>query len=337
MKKGIVMEVKESYVVMLTPEGEFLKAKKRDGAYEIGEEISFFPLRQAVVEKSRKRFAFPKFKPAYVSVFAALFLLLSFLPFYQNNNEVYAYMSIDINPSFEMSLDQKLNVILLEALNEEAIEIIDHIPSWENQHVDVVTSEILNESQAQGYLDDGKEVLITTVMNHEEDEALSTTLKEDLKAIVITYEKQNISVTSVESTVEVRERAKEQGVTTGKLLLIENKLRTDKDKEEKEDKESEKKEKLEKVEKVTEKTKDELKEKTKEKIKGEIKDPIKERARDLHEKKDSLLKDLDKKMKKSKSDENDKDDEDDDDNDDKDKDKDKDKDSKDDGDDNRDD
>jgi hypothetical protein len=42
MKKGIVMEIDESCLTLLTPEGEFLHARRQNQPYAIGEEIHFF-------------------------------------------------------------------------------------------------------------------------------------------------------------------------------------------------------------------------------------------------------------------------------------------------------
>ncbi|MCL6572409.1 MAG: anti-sigma factor domain-containing protein, partial [Bacillus sp. (in: Bacteria)] len=51
MKKGIVMDINDTFLTLLTPEGEFLRTKKQDHPYTIGEEIHFHPI--ASVPKSK--------------------------------------------------------------------------------------------------------------------------------------------------------------------------------------------------------------------------------------------------------------------------------------------
>ena len=50
--------------------------------------------------------------------------MITFIPFI-NNDKVYAYMSIDINPSFEIGIDDQLKVISLDPLNEEAEKLLE--------------------------------------------------------------------------------------------------------------------------------------------------------------------------------------------------------------------
>lgn len=229
MKKGVVMEVDDDFLTMLTVDGEFLRARNQKGKYQVGEEIDFFPVSFPVIEKKKLSFLkLGKIKLTYISSFAAILLFLSFIPMYVNN-EVYAYMSIDINPSFEVGLDKDLTVVSLEAMNADGEKILSDFPDWKDKHIDFITETIINKSHTNGYLDEGKQVLITTVVN-EHDEKVDAKLKKNIEKVTTTFEKEQIEITSVESTVETRKEAKEKGVTTGKLLQIENKLPSKKEK-----------------------------------------------------------------------------------------------------------
>ena len=59
MKRGVVVEYNDDYVTLLTPDGQFIKAKNKEGNYEVGAEISFFPLmderEEAVTRTTRKQ------------------------------------------------------------------------------------------------------------------------------------------------------------------------------------------------------------------------------------------------------------------------------------------
>ncbi|MFS0824078.1 anti-sigma factor domain-containing protein [Bacillus sp. 1P02SD] len=224
MKKGIVMDVNDEYITMLTPDGEFVKAKHMKESYEIGEEMTFFPINERVSHTSKRRFfQVKKWRYALASSLVAILLLSLFIPF-SSSDEVYAYMSIDINPSFEVGLDENLHVVSLEALNNEAKELLESIPDWKNSTLDSITEKIIQHSKDNGYLKDGKQVLITTVVADTHDQKIDQELQQGIKEIKEEYEKEQIAVTSLTSTVETRNAAKEKGISTGKLLIKENKV-----------------------------------------------------------------------------------------------------------------
>ncbi len=218
------MDVNDEYVTMLTPEGEFVKANHMKESYEIGEEITFFPINERVSNTSKQRFfQVKKWRYALASSLVAILLLSLFIPF-SPRNEVYAYMSIDINPSFEVGLDENLRVVSLEALNDEAKKLLESMPDWKNSTLDSITEKIIQHSKNKGYLEDGKQVLITTVVTDTHDTDVDRELEHGIKEIKEEYEKEQIAVTTVTSTVETRKAAKEKGISTGKLLIEQNKV-----------------------------------------------------------------------------------------------------------------
>ncbi|MCC3358676.1 anti-sigma factor domain-containing protein [Bacillus sp. REN16] len=224
MKKGIVMDVNDEYITMLTPEGEFVKAKYTKANYEIGEEMFFFPINERVSNTSKQHFfQVKKWRYALASSLVAILLLSLIIPF-SSRNEVYAYMSIDINPSFEVGLDDDLHVVSLEALNDEAKKLMESIPDWKNSTLDSITEKIIQHSKDKGYLEDGKQVLITTVVAATHNVNVDQELQQGIEDIKAEYKKEQIAVSSITSTVETRKAAKEEGISTGKLLIKENKV-----------------------------------------------------------------------------------------------------------------
>lgn len=232
MKRGVVVEYNDDFVTLLTPDGQFLKTNSKLGSYEIGEEITFFPLmderEEAATRTSRIKqrslidlFNSRKVRVGALSVLAIMFFMISFLPSF-NNDKVYAYMSIDINPSFEVGIDNQLNVISLVPLNEEAEKLIDKLPEWENKPFDKIVDAIVAESKVEGYVYPGKEILITTVIN-EEDKAIQTKLEAGIDEIRTSYEDEEMVVNTIESDNETREKAQNQGISTGKYLELKEK------------------------------------------------------------------------------------------------------------------
>ena len=235
MKKGVIMDIEREYLTMLTPEGEFIKTRNQNENYQLGDELVFFPLQEEQISRFLIKNRISPFKLKWISVLTAILLVISFIPSYLND-DVYAYMSIDINPSFEIGLDQDLQVLDIEAMNEEAELIVQQIDQWKNQHVDNVTESIITKSRENGFLNEGQEIIITTVIEEdigdEEEAKLDQDLEADLTVLSNSLEKENIVVTSIKSDEETREKAKKQGVSTGKLIQQEKKNQVEKKKKE---------------------------------------------------------------------------------------------------------
>ncbi|MGM7682334.1 anti-sigma factor domain-containing protein [Cytobacillus sp. Hm23] len=225
MKKGVIMEISSKFVTVLTDDGEFLRTNKLlEQQYDIGQEIIFLPFREGKRSYSflLKITRIEKWKLALVSTIAALLVFISILPFY-TPNKVFAYMSIDINPSIELSINNKLEVLSVTALNTEGERIIENLPDWEKQDITFVTNSIIDESKKNGYLIEGSNLLITTVQIHQESTTKDVEKKLEEKIVIIseTLEKDTIHVTSVKSDENTRKKAEEQGISTGKYLIEE--------------------------------------------------------------------------------------------------------------------
>ncbi|GAB6007020.1 MULTISPECIES: anti-sigma factor domain-containing protein [Geobacillus thermoleovorans group] len=216
MKKGIVLELDEEFVTVLTPEGEFLRLKKEKEC-EIGEEVKANAVGRPFPFRRRS------FRYALISVLtAATVLLATWIQW--PSNAVYAYMSIDINPSIEAGVDAELRVLTLKAYNEEGKKVLAALPSWKRQPFSSVTKQIIALSEQKGYLKKGGEVLITTV-ERERDASSARKLSAALAEIQRSVADDRIVITTANSTMAVRNQAVKRGMTTGKLLQIEKKVK----------------------------------------------------------------------------------------------------------------
>lgn len=216
------MDVDSQYVTLLTKEGEFLKTRNQQKHYEIGEEIDFIPISEIMTRRSQSFFQLNKWRYMVAASLAIALVFVSFFPFYLDNR-VYAYMSIDINPSLELGVNRDLEVVSIEALNEEGKEIVAQLEDWKKKNVEDVTKEIINKCDEDGYLKEGKSVLITTVMN-KESKATKENLEQKIDKLTSNYEKKEIKIETVSTNKEIRKKAKTKGISTGQLLKIEHKL-----------------------------------------------------------------------------------------------------------------
>jgi hypothetical protein len=216
MKKGIVMEMDESFLTLLTPEGEFLHARRQNQSYAIGEEIHFFPIEKVKTTNSLirlKKIFLPK---PVMGIMAALVIFLgSLIPMYQNN-KAYAYMSIDVNPSIELGVNKKMQVVEITGFNQEGKQIISHLTDWEKKDVSELAKFILVEIEKEGYFDTKEQVIISTVRTTDPEVKVEKELQATIEEIKETVKKQKVEVTVLKSTEQEMEKAHKRGLTTGK-------------------------------------------------------------------------------------------------------------------------
>ncbi|RFU70986.1 hypothetical protein D0469_03315 [Peribacillus saganii] len=215
MKKGVVLAVDNRYVTLMTPEGEFIKMKrKRRGSYKVGEEIELVTSRESYRGTSFLGIA-PK-KVYIAGAAAALLFGITYLPFFNNNN-VSAYMTIDVNPSIEIGLNDDLEVIKLNGLNKEGKRILRGIDDWKQQNVNDIAKKILLETESRGFLKKEKEVVFSTVLLDQDNIELSGDLKKEME-LLASNTKKVAEVTVHEGSSTDRKKALEAGLSTGRYI-----------------------------------------------------------------------------------------------------------------------
>ncbi|WP_249711716.1 anti-sigma factor domain-containing protein [Bacillus cereus] len=213
MNKGIVMDIKKHSVVVLTPNGEFITCKRKGDSCMIGEEISFDEQ-----EQKASRFSIPYFlKPASLLVACFLCALLFF--YNQPEEKVFAYVSVDINPSLEVSVTKDLRVIDLQACNDDGRRILKELKQWENKQLQEVIRTIIKQSQEDKYLTNDKQVMLTAIAK---EKLLEPQLEKVMKELKKEYELKHITVEYQSSTMQVRENARKAGIGTGVYIKQEN-------------------------------------------------------------------------------------------------------------------
>ncbi len=213
MNKGIVMDIKKHSVVVLTPNGEFITCKRKGDSCVIGEEISF-----EEQEQRASRFSIPYFlKPASLLIACFLCALLFF--YNQPEEKVFAYVSVDINPSLEVSVTKDLRVIDLQACNDDGRRILKELKQWENKQLQEVIRTIIKQSQEDKYLTNDKQVMLTAVAK---DKSLEPKLEKAMKELKKEYELKHITVEYQSSTMQVREDARKAGIGTGVYIKQED-------------------------------------------------------------------------------------------------------------------
>lgn len=210
MKKGIIMEINDTCLTLLTPDGQFLQARKPEHPYTLGEEILFKPI-------SQKRLVHHFWGYKQLSIAAAtMFVIIgSLIPVYEND-KAYAYMSIDVNPSIELAINKNMQVVNLKGFNVDGKKIISHIGEWKKQNVTEFTRVVLNEMKKEGYLKKHHSMVISTVRTESPEKQTDKQLTEKIDQIKEIAKEKNLKVTAINGTEKEMEKAHQLGITTGK-------------------------------------------------------------------------------------------------------------------------
>ncbi|MEH7306126.1 anti-sigma factor domain-containing protein [Neobacillus drentensis] len=226
MKKGIIMDIDDEFLTLLTPEGEFLHTRRQNQPYAVGEEIHFFPIERV---KTSNPFhplkTILKYKPVWALMAAFVILFSSFFTMYQNN-KAYAYMSIDVNPSIELGVNKKMQVVGITGNNKVGKKFVSNLNNWKKENVSKVVQTILVELNKEGYLNSNEQVIISTVRTKEPEVKVEKKLKENLKVIKASVDKQKVGSTFLNATQEEREKARKLGIPIVKYRDRDNNTKT---------------------------------------------------------------------------------------------------------------
>ncbi len=216
IQTGVVMEVEPGEVTVLSSTGEFRKVKINGKMPELGAVISLPPTR-AKKPWAASWMGWVAAAAAAVLIFAAPWAL----PGDDNSPQVIAYVTVDINPSIQLALDEEEEVISARPWNEDGNRILKKVklkglPA--EKAVETITIEALKE----GYIGKQKEntVIFTVAPGAKEvNPVLETNLKQSVHKVL---EKENLEgkVQTLKATEQVLKVANENGVSPGKLVIL---------------------------------------------------------------------------------------------------------------------
>ncbi|MEG1491709.1 MAG: hypothetical protein RR227_05470, partial [Oscillospiraceae bacterium] len=209
--KAIIVEIKGKFVAALSDDGTVIRMKNEN--FAVGQVID---AKKITVTKTK---ALSRFAAA-----AAGFMLVCGLGF----GGIYAYktpasyVSMDVNPSIEYTLNMFDRVLEVEAVNDDGTKILQKITleNLTNKTIDDAIALTLDEINREGYLKGEGGIVIAT---SGKKSAASEELAAHLKSLITAQCAENKNTVSIESMAVSREQldeAKAQGVTPGKLILV---------------------------------------------------------------------------------------------------------------------
>ena len=128
----------------------------------------------------------------------------------------YSYVTLDVNPSFEYTLNRFDQVIKVESVNDDAQEVLDEIDIPKFASLDKVLKLTIDELYSEGYLtEDEKDLMLLSVCSGKESKADELTTK-----IADVTDEYKAASDVIEVTEEDRQTASDHNTTAGKLSLI---------------------------------------------------------------------------------------------------------------------
>lgn len=134
-----------------------------------------------------------------------------------------SYITIDINPSVQLVLNGKEEVVEVVALNEDADIILSGL-DLVGLSVEDATEDIINSATETGYIDeygDDNEIVVTAYCD---DEELRLKIQDKVESSTAdTLDKKNIYyvLSTVTMTDDLKASADEYDISNGKMLLVE--------------------------------------------------------------------------------------------------------------------
>lgn len=172
-------------------------------------------------QKMKKTF---NFKPL-VAVAAAVFLIFGTVLstfMYTSVNAVDSVVSIDVNPSVEISVNKKQKVIDVKAVNDDGADLLG-TKNYKGMDLESAVDSIVTSLNESGYIDADRNSILVSVKN--DDKEKGNKLSEKLAQMIYDlFAETDISASilsqSVTSTDQLAELVNSYGISEGKAQLI---------------------------------------------------------------------------------------------------------------------
>ncbi|MFP7168693.1 anti-sigma factor domain-containing protein [Terribacillus halophilus] len=214
MKRGVVVKQSRRSTIVLTSEGNFLEIVVKEQA-EIGQEVEFSA--HELVRRTRIRHWTPSMKNFMRVAVLVLVFVLALFPVYSwySGNKAYAYVSLDFNPSIELKVNNRMDVISAAALNEEAKTVLASLDDWAGEPVEEVAASILRKSSDLGLLTDSESIIIGVnyIDTKQDDKQLTSILEGSVNSFNNT-----LHIASFQVPDKVRQTAQDEHKSMNEIM-----------------------------------------------------------------------------------------------------------------------
>lgn len=198
--KALIVEINGRTAASLCENSTVIKIPNK--GYHIGQQIEVVPKRKPVRRISAAVACIAMFFGISTTGYAAL--------------SPYSYVTLDVNPSFEYTLNRFDQVIDVNSVNEDADSLLEEIDIPKFADIDKVLRLTIDELYNEGYLTgEEKELMLLSVCGGSDSK--TQTLTSALEDVTTSYD---VTSDILEVTESDREAAADLNTTAGKLALI---------------------------------------------------------------------------------------------------------------------
>ncbi|MBY7143005.1 hypothetical protein KFZ56_08035 [Virgibacillus sp. NKC19-3] len=143
-------------------------------------------------------------------------MVLFLAPFYfmMGENETYAYVNVDINPSIELEIDEDLDVYSIRPVNKDAKELVNELIEYQDAQLEKVISMIMEKCEEKELLNGEKNMLVGfSYMNNESD---NNPISDHLEHL--SMESSNWEVATFRVPKDVREKAEKENKSMNEMM-----------------------------------------------------------------------------------------------------------------------
>lgn len=210
-KKGLIAKIKDNYCIIVTTEGTYKKIPVPAGGARPGMEITY-----------RSFDFYPLLKPVMLAA-SVLILLIGLTLFRQAAvPPAVAYVSLDINPSLEMAVNEELQVVNVDFFNDDGVNLVQKT-ELEGKNLYEALKILVQKAIEQKYIKpDQKNLMISTIAATAADTTdlnpakLQQALEGAITSGGFTGE---VRVYAVDE--KVRTEAQQTGLSPGKFIIYE--------------------------------------------------------------------------------------------------------------------
>lgn len=222
-QRGVLMDIEGREAVVLTPRGEFKRIPALGSDWDIGQEVWFEAAEPAAWQRAFSG------RIAWLPAAAVLLLFLLIPAFFVVNRPVpvlAAYVTVDINPSIELSVDTRGRVIAATALNDDGGLVLAGL-NLAGRPLDEAVEAIADKAAERGYLGAGKAntIIITTVPKDPTAPLPRDLQAKDLKARektekIMREKGINGKVQTLSAGLGLRDAARKENLSIPKMMAV---------------------------------------------------------------------------------------------------------------------
>lgn len=218
---GVIVELKKGRVIVMTKQFDFVEIKRKPHMAS-GQKISF--KQDDIYVKNERPLGLAVKIASIASIAAVLLLVVLNLKLLNFNKNEFAYVCLDINPSFEFIIGNEKTVIGAKAINDDAKVVMEDL-DIKNENITDALKTVIRKCINAGYLTDEEDknaVLFSVALNHKNNRTgnIEDNMKDllsEIDSIADNYKDMNFKILKVSS--EDRSAAIKAGISMGRYYL----------------------------------------------------------------------------------------------------------------------